>query len=597
MKPARPRVRPCHLGAPTTALILSLLALSGCVSRPVTPPIHVEAESVDQEARLQRELRFKMAYEQQQRVARVTFPMLTAATELCGPTVQYVTGMSFSNRRSFEYGSEAIAILGLTDEIKVTSVIPGSPAALAGVRVDDLLVEVDGSALPKGAGATEALQSRLQELLKGGSSFKVTLARDGSLREATVIPARACAFSALAVDGDVVNAFADGSTVTVTVGMLRFVQDDTELALVVSHELAHNLMTHLSAKSKNAVVGVLMRVATITAGLAVARLGGAGYQARQSQSLAQNLQLTMPDRTSYTREFEAEADYVGLYMMARAGWQIDRAAQFWRRMGAAYPASNKSAFGASHPSDAYRMLALEETVQEIRRKIDEGSPLIPERGKSSFKKHDEVRAESAAVSAAPYRITFLLDSRTCILGEQRVVISDPYRCVDPLEYEDGVNRCLGEAMSRVSSSTSVINGRQFRRVAFPDFDPSEAPHTTDSLLALRKSVTFQRRIVPLGLQYIGVVKVVTAWKAGRDYRPSSSGESRFSVTVIDVGGQTLPYREEGTSWVSRGPGNSFRPLAFVDADSRACAELGERLAVGLTSRGGLPLSVRDDNGQ
>jgi hypothetical protein len=593
MTPAAPRIRPDCLGATIVALILGLLALSGCVS-PVTPPIHVEPESLDQEARVQQELRFRMAYEQQQRVARVTFPMLVAAAQMCGASVHFVTGMSFSNRRSFEYGSEAIAVLGLTDEIKVTSVIPGSPADLAGVRAGDLLVEVGGSAVSKGAGATEALTTKLQQLSNDGRSFKLKLARDGVLQQTSVVPAKACAFSAAAIDGDVVNAFADGSNVAITVGMLRFVQDDMELALVVSHELAHNLMKHVAAKSNNEVVGVLMTVAIFATAIAGRGANGPNPQISQLAS------VPMPSRTSFSREFEAEADYVGLYMMARAGLQIDRAPQFWRRMGAAYPASNRSAFGASHPTDAYRMLALEETVREIQRKIGEGVPLVPERGKSSFKKPDEAHAEAAAGSTAPYRITFLLDHRssTGAGGETPDIVSGgPLSTGDPLAFEDRVSQCLGEAMRRVTPSTSVMNGKDFRRVAFPDLGLSEAPHTVESLLALRKSATFQRRIAPLGLQYVGVVKASTDLKVSSDYMPSRSGESRFSVSVVDVGGeQALPFRQDAISWRSTGPGNLFGGLAFFNTDSEACAELGERLGGSLAGRSALPLSVRDGSG-
>jgi peptidase M48-like protein/PDZ domain-containing protein len=593
MKPTAPRAHRDHFGAPMAAVMLSLLAVTGCVS-PVTPPIHVEPESVDQETKLQRELRFRMAYEQQQRVVRVTFPMLTAGAEMCEAAVHYVTGMSFSNRRSYEYGSEAIAILGLTDEVKVTSVIHGSPADLAGVRVDDLLIQVDGSAVGKGAGAVEALQARLQELLKAGRPFRVTLARDGVLQETSIVPVRACAFSTVATDGDVVNAFADGSTVTVTVGMLRFVQDDTELALVVSHELAHNLMQHVAAKSNNEVVGVLMRVAIIATAIATRGASGPNPQVSQLAS------APMPSRTSFSREFEAEADYVGLYMMARTGLLIDRAPQFWRRMGAAYPASNQSAFGASHPTDAYRMLALEETVREIQRKIGEGVPLVPERGKSSFKKPGEAHAGAAAGSTAAYRITFLLDHRssTGAGGEMPDVVGGgPLNTSDPLAFEEKVNRCLAEAMRRVAPSTRVMDAKDFRRVAFPDLGPSEAPHTVESLLALRSSATFQRRVAPLGLQYVGVVTISTDLNVGSGYMAARSGESRFSVSVIDVGGgQALPFREDSNSWRSTGPGNLLGGLVFFNTDSEACAQLGERLAGSLASRSASPLSVRDGHG-
>ena len=332
-------IAPAALGR---ALTLGLL-LYGCAT-PVTPPIRVDPKAIDQEVRLERELRFKMAYVQQQRVLGVAFPLLTGAVKFCKDATHYVTGMRCLNRRSFERGSAAISVLGLTDDLKITTVIPGSPVDLAGVQPGDFVLAGDGSVTPRGEGATEALQQKLEESVRDGKSFSMTLGRNEAQRNVVVAPVKACAFSVTVVDGDVVNAFADGTTITVTVGMLRFIQDDTELAFVISHDLGHNLIKHLAAKSGNEVSDLL---ATI------------GFT---------KLPL---DPDSPADELEAEADYVGLYLMASAGGQIDRAPQFWRRMGATYPSSNKQAFGASHPSDWYRMIAMQTAVRQITRLIDE----------------------------------------------------------------------------------------------------------------------------------------------------------------------------------------------------------------------------------
>lgn len=88
--------------------------------------------------------------------------------------------------------------------------------------------------------------------------------------------------------------------------------------------------------------------------------------------------------SAYSQEFEAEADYVGLYLMANAGLPISDAPSFWRRMAAANPKSIKANHSSSHPSTSYRMVALEEAVREIQGKIDSGESLTPtmKKGKS-----------------------------------------------------------------------------------------------------------------------------------------------------------------------------------------------------------------------
>jgi predicted Zn-dependent protease len=88
---------------------------------------------------------------------------------------------------------------------------------------------------------------------------------------------------------------------------------------------------------------------------------------------------------SYSQEFEAEADYVGLYIMANAGMPITDAPKFWRRMAAANPSDIKTSHTASHPSTSYRMVALEEAVKEISAKINNGEPLVPNMKDGKFK--------------------------------------------------------------------------------------------------------------------------------------------------------------------------------------------------------------------
>jgi predicted Zn-dependent protease len=49
-------------------------------------------------------------------------------------------------------------------------------------------------------------------------------------------------------ESDAVNAFADGEKVVITKGMMRFVENDRELSLVIAHEMAHNAMGHTDNK-------------------------------------------------------------------------------------------------------------------------------------------------------------------------------------------------------------------------------------------------------------------------------------------------------------------------------------------------------------
>jgi predicted Zn-dependent protease len=81
---------------------------------------------------------------------------------------------------------------------------------------------------------------------------------------------------------------------------------------------------------------------------------------------------------SYTQDFEAEADTVGLYMMARAGFDIESAPEFWRRIAASYPESIKDSLSALHPPSPYRSVLLKKTIAEIEEKQAAGEALVPD---------------------------------------------------------------------------------------------------------------------------------------------------------------------------------------------------------------------------
>jgi predicted Zn-dependent protease len=119
-------------------------------------------------------------------------------------------------------------------------------------------------------------------------------------------------------------------------------------------------MRHQKAKMQNYMLGSLLDI--------LAAAYGINTQGTFGNSAAQ----------AYSQEFEAEADYVGLYIMALAGLEIENSANFWRRMAALHPGSIGRNHASSHPATAERFVAIEQTVLEIRQKQAGGLALTPE---------------------------------------------------------------------------------------------------------------------------------------------------------------------------------------------------------------------------
>ena len=166
-------------------------------------------------------------------------------------------------------------------------------------------------------------------------------------------------------------------------------------AFVFAHELAHfimgdvNMMIHnIKVKQEreaflSAIGGAMVGVATGVADntisgrkgeAAAANIGshvatgvawGALYGSRVGAYLGSLL---------YSHKMEANADKIALYILARAGYDLENVRDFWK---AHAPAFGYSREGARHPSPQNRDIAMAKTIAEIRLKQRKGLELLP----------------------------------------------------------------------------------------------------------------------------------------------------------------------------------------------------------------------------
>ncbi len=81
-------------------------------------------------------------------------------------------------------------------------------------------------------------------------------------------------------------------------------------------------------------------------------------------------------RRGYSVEFEREADYVGAYYAARAGYELAGVEEFWRKMGLAHPDSIR--FARTHPTTPTRFVQMPEVVAKTADKKRRHPPLVPD---------------------------------------------------------------------------------------------------------------------------------------------------------------------------------------------------------------------------
>lgn len=162
-----------------------------------------------------------------------------------------------------------------------------------------------------------------------------------------------------------INAFADGKKIYVTKPMMRFASKDDELALVLAHEYSHNIMGHISSQKQNMVLGAI--AGALIDGLAASR----GYNTQGDFTKIGAEAATL----SYSKAFETEADYVGMYILARAGRNYKSAPELWRKLSLKQP--DAIYISTTHPSNPERFVLMEKVVQEINQKKKLKEPLLP----------------------------------------------------------------------------------------------------------------------------------------------------------------------------------------------------------------------------
>lgn len=153
-----------------------------------------------------------------------------------------------------------------------------------------------------------------------------------------------------------------GNYVFVWSGMLNTVQDDDELATILAHEISHVLAGHTNRDPAEETRRLMVGVAGNVTGQIVSATGNAGIIANLAESLIKlSLQALIVNPDLQLKEHEA--DQVGLFLMADAGFDPEKGVNFWERVKADPDFSGfPLQFLSSHPSTEERYAKLRELL-------------------------------------------------------------------------------------------------------------------------------------------------------------------------------------------------------------------------------------------
>lgn len=346
-------------------LLACATSLAGCL--PETKFPRPGREDVRAEARWQRELYARELLKLGVRVDRIAAGIMENSLELCGERVTY--GVWFSvfglgEIKDSPWRKAWEAVLGPEERLRVVNVVESGPAWNAGVRPGDVLLAVGNATVPDDPRWFGDVRKMIREIVEQGKPLPLTLEREGQSFEIEVAPVLCCDYPIELNPLDEINAYADGERIIINQGLVNFVDTEEQLAATVGHELAHNAIGHMRKRMFHSSLAKLLD----------GMVDGATFSLFPSNIF----QKAVHGPLSVEQEFEA--DYVGMYMTARAGYDLTSIPDDFRKMALKDPAS--IARDTTHPGYAKRVAALEATIQEIEAKKRAGQALWPE-----FKTH------------------------------------------------------------------------------------------------------------------------------------------------------------------------------------------------------------------
>lgn len=282
------------------------------------------------------------------RLATIAYRLTTGNAALCDRRQPQI-GMPIHALTQYGPAARPTAstVFGFESMIGVEAVVPGAPADRAGIRKNDSLVaigDVVQPGLPKSDAAEAASNRDAAEATIADSPtdrpLRLIVLRDGRRLPITVQPVAGCRSRFEILLGSGLDASADGSVVQIGE---RYFQDftDAEIAVVIAHELAHNVLRHR------------------------ARLDAAKISRGMLAELGRNGRLI--------RETENDADLLGIYLLANAGYDPMSAPAFWREKGGAVDGGMFRS--RTHASSKARAEVLQAAAKQIA--ANPARPIVP----------------------------------------------------------------------------------------------------------------------------------------------------------------------------------------------------------------------------
>ncbi|MFW1677181.1 M48 family metalloprotease [Pontibacter sp. JAM-7] len=321
------------------------LWMTGCAATQA-PMGQIDPQALAAEQHLQAEAALRWRNGQRIRLQSAAYPVLHKAnTTYCVNQQRYSLGLMLHQLYLYPEAQQAAAqaIYGGLKQPEVLHTLPGS-ISRGRIQPGDQILAINNKPVRPSLPHT---LSQLQQAMADGATVTLKLQRQANVITQKLKPELICDYPVQLSYSDQVNGYADGQQITITAGMLHFANDH-ELALIIAHELAHNVLQHTRIEIQRLTLAGLLDALLISSGI-------------PSPGLLMGLAGTTGLET-----FELHADRLAIQLLADTGYELDGLAEFWRRLGSQYPQSIHSKGIETHPGTAERYLRVQQQIRRLQ---------------------------------------------------------------------------------------------------------------------------------------------------------------------------------------------------------------------------------------
>lgn len=366
-------------------------------------PLYEQSVSESQQAILE-------AIKKETRLRALTYPILSANGDLCGAQRTYKLAFEWITLNDLgrigRIQRDAGAAIGFGTFPYVTVVTPGSPVHKAGLRKGDMLVSLnevrisedrERNFIPWLEGGKDFIRPYRRNLdrslhwaVLGGTAVSLEFVRGENTYSIEVQPQERCDYKLVVVNHDELVSRAVEDTIFLSSALFDFAENDAEIQFIIAHEIAHRIYRHTPGKLtplRALALGVdaLVNYGLVTTQIVAGVISGDEWD---GQVWVPGAIFSDQNNPPYRHVLEKEADYLAMYMLARADVDVSEIDTFWERIPSD---SHLSELHVTKEGRIENMVAIQE---EIKQKIERDVPLNPSRARR-VQSDDEVPPDNA----------------------------------------------------------------------------------------------------------------------------------------------------------------------------------------------------------